>query len=156
MNVLSAWKICLKLTIKIILCLWVTLTLPWQRPLSYRNQSIDLLRKSLDWFLYDNGLRHERVKYINPFQPSAPFLYLLKTSENFWCSVFRVYKNGSLGDNILQEHDPTTSQFICSQTLLMYLMYLYIKKDGVQFFLNHFMMPQKMLRWQVEFFWLIL
>ena len=31
-------------------------------PLSYRNQSIDLLRKSMDWFLYDNGLRHESVK----------------------------------------------------------------------------------------------
>ena len=30
-------------------------------PLSYRNQSIDLLRKSMDWFLYDDGIRHERV-----------------------------------------------------------------------------------------------
>ena len=30
--------------------------------LSYRNQSIDLLRKSMDWFLYDNGLRRESVK----------------------------------------------------------------------------------------------
>ena len=29
---------------------------------SYRNQSIDLLCKSMDWFLYDIGLRHERVK----------------------------------------------------------------------------------------------
>ena len=38
------------------------LTLSWRRLLSYRNQSIDLLRKSMDWFLYDNGLRHERVK----------------------------------------------------------------------------------------------
>ena len=38
------------------------LTLPWRRPLSYRNQSIDLLRKSMDWFLYDSGPRHERVK----------------------------------------------------------------------------------------------
>ena len=38
------------------------LTLSWQRPLSYRNQSIDLESKSMDWFLYDNGLRHERVK----------------------------------------------------------------------------------------------
>ena len=37
------------------------LTLSWWRPLSYRNQFIDLLRKSMDWFLYDNGLRHERV-----------------------------------------------------------------------------------------------
>ena len=38
-----------------------TLTLSWRRPLLYRNQSIDLLYKSIDWFLYDNGLRHERV-----------------------------------------------------------------------------------------------
>ena len=38
------------------------LTLSWRRPLSYRNQSIDLLPKSMDWSLYDNGFRHERVK----------------------------------------------------------------------------------------------
>ena len=31
------------------------LTLARRRPLSYRNQSIDLLCKSMDWFLYDNG-----------------------------------------------------------------------------------------------------
>ena len=30
-----------------------------------RNQSIDLPSKSVDWFLYDNSLRHERVKHIN-------------------------------------------------------------------------------------------
>ena len=36
------------------------LTLSWRKPL-YRNQSIDLLGKSMDWFLYDIGLRHERV-----------------------------------------------------------------------------------------------
>ena len=35
------------------------LTLSWRRPLSYRNQSID--KQSMDCFLYDNGLRHERV-----------------------------------------------------------------------------------------------
>ena len=34
------------------------LTLSWRRPLSYKNQSIS---KSMDWFLYDNGLRLERV-----------------------------------------------------------------------------------------------
>ena len=34
------------------------LTLSWRRPLSYRNQSIDLIRKSMDWFLYHKGLRH--------------------------------------------------------------------------------------------------
>ena len=42
--------------------LYFPLTLSWRRPLPYRNQSIDLHSKSVDWFLYDNGLRHERVK----------------------------------------------------------------------------------------------
>ena len=37
-------------------------TLSWRRSLSYRNQSIDLLWKLMDWFLYDRDLRHERVK----------------------------------------------------------------------------------------------
>ena len=38
------------------------LTLSRRRPLSYRNQSINLQNRSMDWFLYDNGLRHESVK----------------------------------------------------------------------------------------------
>ena len=38
-------------------------TLSWQRPLSYRNHSIDLQSKLMDWFLYDNGLCHERGKF---------------------------------------------------------------------------------------------
>ena len=38
------------------------LTLSWRRPLSYRNQFIDLLYKSMDWFLDNISLRHERVK----------------------------------------------------------------------------------------------
>ena len=37
------------------------LTLSWQSSLSYRNQFTDLQSKSMDWFLYDRGLRHERV-----------------------------------------------------------------------------------------------
>ena len=37
-------------------------TLSWRRPLSYRNQFIDLQSKSVNWFLYDNGLCHERVR----------------------------------------------------------------------------------------------
>ena len=40
----------------------VFLTLSRRRPLSYRNQSINLQSKSMDWFLYDNSLRHESVK----------------------------------------------------------------------------------------------
>ena len=40
----------------------VNLTLSWRKPIPFRNQSIDLLRKSMYWFLYDIGFRHERVK----------------------------------------------------------------------------------------------
>ena len=54
------------------LTFWRRLTLSWRRLLSYRNQSIDLLRKSMDWFLYDNGLRQERVKEL--IQNSKPNL----------------------------------------------------------------------------------
>ena len=38
-----------------------SLTISWRRLLSYRNQSIDLPSKSMDWFLNDNGLCHEKV-----------------------------------------------------------------------------------------------
>ena len=40
---------------------FINLTLSWRRLLSCRNQSIDFRSKSMNWFLYDNGLRHERV-----------------------------------------------------------------------------------------------
>ena len=40
------------------------LTLSWRTSLSYRNQSINLLCKSMDWFLYGRDLRHEQVNYI--------------------------------------------------------------------------------------------
>ena len=58
------------------------LTLSWRRQLSYRNQSIDLLCKSMDWFLYDNGPRHERVKQTVP---------KIITLTHIWGKIF---KNG--------------------------------------------------------------
>ena len=38
-----------------------SLTLLWRRSLSYRNQSIDLLCKLMDWFLYYRDLCYEKV-----------------------------------------------------------------------------------------------
>ena len=35
--------------------------LSWRRSLSYRNQSIHLFCESMNWFLYDKNLLHERV-----------------------------------------------------------------------------------------------
>ena len=42
------------------------LTLSWRRKISYRNQSIDLQSKSMDWFLYDIGIRSKRINIIFP------------------------------------------------------------------------------------------
>ena len=51
------------------------LTLSWVRSLSHKNQSIDLQCKSMDWFLYDRNLRHERVKVIcSRYIPNTPGL----------------------------------------------------------------------------------
>ena len=57
--ILCAWII-------LVLWLWVWqadyhLTLSWQRSILGRNQSIHLLCKSMDWFIYGD-LRHERFR----------------------------------------------------------------------------------------------
>ena len=54
------------------------LTLSWRWPLSWRNQSIDLLGKSMDWLLYDNGLGHERVKMGKKWRKMLSPTYSLK------------------------------------------------------------------------------
>ena len=64
------------------------LTLSWRRPLSYRNQSTDFLCKSLDWFLYDNGLRHERVKNEKCFSDEKYLIQIIKIT----CQNHRVFK----------------------------------------------------------------
>ena len=53
---------CINILLEVTSALGMTI-LPFHdgRQLSYRNQSIDLLRKLMDWFLYDNGRRHGRV-----------------------------------------------------------------------------------------------
>ena len=84
--------------LQLFICLSLCLTLSWRRPLSYRNQSIDLRSKSINWFLYDNGLRHERVKLTSPqqFQISNSILLLKKCSRNYllsWIAWLNCYQN---------------------------------------------------------------
>ena len=52
------------------------LSLSWRRSLSYRNQSIDLLCKSMDWFLYNRDLHHERVKNLQTLNSFVILLIL--------------------------------------------------------------------------------
>ena len=61
---------------------FLSLSLSCRRPLSYRNQSIDLLFKSMDWFLYDNGLHHERVKVVIK-------VFIISLKEKLCCCLYR-------------------------------------------------------------------
>ena len=63
--------------------IWKCLTLSWRRPLSYRNQSIDLLCKSVDWFLYGNDLRYERVKKLGLTKWSVKYQQFM----NCYCTI---------------------------------------------------------------------
>ena len=72
------------------------LTLSWRRSLSYRNQFIDLLGKSMDWFLYDKDLHHERVKLAMHKLLTLSYI-MLKNGQTFlkhfvvWkCKIFKV------------------------------------------------------------------
>ena len=50
-----------------------TLTLSWRRSPSCRKQSINLQSNSMDWFLYDRDLRHERVKGLKTMEWTRHF-----------------------------------------------------------------------------------
>ena len=64
-------------------------TFSWWWSLSYRSQSIDLLFQSVDWFLYDRDLRHERVKIITSLFKHAK--NQIKSSVHSWYKTdFRV------------------------------------------------------------------
>ena len=86
---------------------WSWLILSWQRPLSYRNQSTDFQSKSMDWFLYDNGLRHERVNW-GWVTEAAKIAKYVKTSK--WCYKSNMFH--STGDNLIhfKENSKTSKQ----------------------------------------------
>ena len=91
---------------------FVPLTLSWRRPLSYRNQPIDLRDKLLDWFLYDNGLRHERVHY----NQLCSWWKLLETTSHFLLT--QTYKRlahlQNTGILILECHQTPTPELLNS------------------------------------------
>ena len=85
-------------------------TLSRRRSLAYRNQSIYLQTKSMDWFLYDRQLRHKDLNttfftslcstsemLLTHFSPLLYFYNSLKTSQNQrFSDVFRGYRNGEM------------------------------------------------------------
>ena len=64
--------------------------LSWQRALLYRNQPINLQKKSTDWFLFDRDLCHERVKGKNR-DIRTKFLTCLKETLTHFIPVIHFY-----------------------------------------------------------------
>ena len=73
--------------------------------LSYRNQSINLLCKSIDWFLYDRDVRHERVT--STFTVFAPNEYLQK-QKKIWGFI-------DLGTSVMKELTSIQVHCVCSK-----------------------------------------
>ena len=72
-------------------CIYWRSTLSWWKSLSYRNQSIDFLCKSMNWFLYGKDLRRERVNgglYLDFLPIIGPLKSLLVLSSELLCVRF--------------------------------------------------------------------
>ena len=84
------------------------LTFSRRRPISDRNQSIDLPSKSMDWFLCDIGLRHEKVKKTK-FYLLNPIFHFQTPSQKIL--IFFQTKPGkiSFDKNFLQREGSTLS-----------------------------------------------
>ena len=58
----------------------------WRRSLSYRNQSIDSLCKSIDWFLYDRDIRHPFLQTVFAnFFLTKKFKNTIPWTRYRWC-----------------------------------------------------------------------
>ena len=100
-----------------------SLTLSWRRPLSYRNQSIYLLHKSVDWFLYDNSLRHERV---NGWLINSEVSYLWIELSNHCCGILN-------DKDLLNLISPTIFMNKTRTILLSMFVFLIVVKSGFEF-----------------------
>ena len=75
-----------------------SLTLSKRRFLSHRNQSIHLLCKSMDWFLYDKDHRHERfnrgcVHFLYPIHIRIRIPTIFKYSQINIQRTLRAFNN---------------------------------------------------------------
>ena len=86
---------------------WVIILTHWRRFLSYRNQSDDLQSKSVDWFLYDRNILHERLncccmqRFIYHTHPRSHPCSLLNKSWA-WCQT-KKKKSEIFSDNFCRQ-----------------------------------------------------
>ena len=87
-----------------------TFALTWRRSLSYRNQSIDLLRRSMGWFLYDRDLRHElrrpssiilQNSVLRAVKQNLPFVFCFFFYLGFLSQIFTIHRTAREGGSYL-------------------------------------------------------
>ena len=91
---------------------YFSITLLWRRSLSYRNQSIDLQSKSMDLFLYDRDLRHEKDKL-----KSEEYLNVVKTNK--LKTPQKKQNNATYFYGVVMDHSGKTSEISCSNKVLI-------------------------------------
>ena len=64
----------------------LSFTLLWRRFLLYRNQPINLLSQSMDWFLFDRDLRHKKLKWKKSLETNRESFW--EPVKDFWGSFF--------------------------------------------------------------------
>ena len=69
------------------------LTFWWRGSLSYKNQSVDLICKSMEWFLHDRDLGHKRVKRVSTQSPVLNKV-ILKINYDYNMLIVSVQQGG--------------------------------------------------------------
>ena len=131
--------------------------LSWRRPLSYRNQSIDLLRKSMDWFLYDNGLRHERVKRmhwteLNRIKDLINFLGKSRVREKSHCVHTWLHARVSGGIRVLWKYcasKPTSCDVVVLIPTKQWHVQSWNKNTSLMCWMLHWMCSE-LSRWKLK------
>ena len=91
-----------------------TLTLSWRRSLSYRNTSIDLPFRLVDWFLYDRDFRHERVKF-GSFWIYLKSVFFWLVCERKKLKVFIFYSSKQTRAGVSELSEPQLFKIILGQ-----------------------------------------
>ena len=69
------------------------LPLWWRRSRSYKNQSIDLQSKSMDWFLCDSDLRHKKIKRLLICCYELHLIYITQNKANNIANGKRIFRS---------------------------------------------------------------
>ena len=104
----------------------IWLILLWRGSLSYRNQSIDLLCKSMNWFFYDRDLRHENFKgrWLSSKQYQKLDIRVISIRNLLYTKKSGLFLNFCLRSNLLEKYIFLSGMLIMLFGEYLHLMFL--------------------------------